>query len=316
MTCRTVLRSSLAFIAAILLSVSANAQLFRAYLAPTGVDTNPCTLPAPCRLLPAALAAVADGGEIWMLDSANYNTATVNITKSVSILAVPGAVGSVLATSGDAINIAMPGGKVALRNLVIVPLPGVIGPGGPNNGVSMTGAATLIIEHCLIANLPSYGVYVSGTGTLKIANSILRNNGTAVWLENGVSGEVSGTQMLSNGFASIIANSFTNTMTTVSVSDSVISGGTIGVRAISQVSGAVGRVLLTRSTVEGTQWALYSSTVNNLGSTLITVNGSTVTNNTNAWYQVGTGSAIKTLGNNNMQDNTTFVGVLTPASLQ
>ena len=39
-----------------------------------------------------------------MLDSANYNTGPVNVTKSVTILAVPGALGSVVATGGDAIK--------------------------------------------------------------------------------------------------------------------------------------------------------------------------------------------------------------------
>ena len=68
---------------ALLACGTAQAQLFRAYLAADGLDSNPCTLPAPCRLLPAALAAVADGGEIWLLDSANYNTGTVSIAKSV-----------------------------------------------------------------------------------------------------------------------------------------------------------------------------------------------------------------------------------------
>ena len=81
------------------LSPDAHALLFRAYVASDGNDANPCTLAAPCRLLPAALTAVASGGEIWMLESANYNTATVNINKSVSILAVPGAVGSIVATA-------------------------------------------------------------------------------------------------------------------------------------------------------------------------------------------------------------------------
>ncbi len=73
--------------------------LFRAYLSQNGSDTNPCTLPAPCRLLPAALAAVKDGGEIWMLDSANFNVGVVDIAKSVTILAVPGALGSVVANN-------------------------------------------------------------------------------------------------------------------------------------------------------------------------------------------------------------------------
>lgn len=54
MSARTALRCTLAFFAALLLSVSANAQLFRAYLASDGNDANACTLPAPCRLLPAA----------------------------------------------------------------------------------------------------------------------------------------------------------------------------------------------------------------------------------------------------------------------
>jgi hypothetical protein len=100
MSTRTLLRSTIAFLAALFLSASAHAQLFRAYLASDGNDANPCTLAQPCRLLPAALAAVASFGEIWMLDSANYNTATVTIGKSVSILAVPGAVGSVVASGG------------------------------------------------------------------------------------------------------------------------------------------------------------------------------------------------------------------------
>jgi hypothetical protein len=124
MSASKVLRGAIAVAAALLLPAAAHAQLFRSYLARGGNDANPCTLPDPCRLLPAALAAVADGGEVWMLDSANYNATTVNVAKSVTILAVPGALGSVVAASGPAISIATAGVKVALRNLVIVPLPG------------------------------------------------------------------------------------------------------------------------------------------------------------------------------------------------
>jgi len=81
----------------LLLSPAAHAQIFRAYVASYGNDANPCTVNAPCRLVPAALNAVASGGEIWMLDSANFNTATVDINKSVSVLAIPGQVGSIVA---------------------------------------------------------------------------------------------------------------------------------------------------------------------------------------------------------------------------
>ena len=123
MTTRIALRIAAALATALLVP-AAQAQLFRAYLASDGSDANPCTLPAPCRLLPAALNAVADGGEIWMLDSANYNTGPVNVTKSVTILAIPGAVGSVVALGGAAIVVATPGVSLTLRNLVIVPIPG------------------------------------------------------------------------------------------------------------------------------------------------------------------------------------------------
>ena len=154
MTRRNVLRNAFVLVATLLLSVSANAQLFRAYLATTGNDANPCTLPAPCRLLPAALTAVANGGEIWILDSANYNTGPVNIAKSVTILAVPGVVGSVVAAGGNAINIGTAGVSVSLRNLVIAPLAG----GGGTGGINMTAGAALTVENCFIANLPQSGL--------------------------------------------------------------------------------------------------------------------------------------------------------------
>jgi hypothetical protein len=172
---RTAIRSVLVFACTLLLSASAGAQLFRAYLAPgpEGNDANNCSLAAPCRLLPAALAAVQDGGEIWMLDSANYNTASVNITKSVTILAVPGAVGSVVASGGNAINVDTAGVKLALRNLVIVPLPGA----GGYSGIAMTAGASLTVEHCLIANLPGSGIdlYLAA-GSVRISDTTIRGN--------------------------------------------------------------------------------------------------------------------------------------------
>ena len=158
MKARTLVRGVLGIAAALALSAPAEAQLFRAYLAIGGSDANPCTLPQPCRLLPAALAAVADGGEIWMRDSANYNTSTVQITKSVTILAVPGVVGSVVAAYGPAINVATAGVRLALRNLVMVPLAGT----GGVRGISMNLGQSLAVEDCLIANMPNLGIEVAG----------------------------------------------------------------------------------------------------------------------------------------------------------
>src|SRR5262245_32044830 len=97
------LRAVLAIGILALASTAASAQLFRAYLASDGSDANPCTLPLPCRLLPAAHTAVANGGEIWMLDSANYNAGQIVITKSVSIQAIPGVMGSLVGANNSAV---------------------------------------------------------------------------------------------------------------------------------------------------------------------------------------------------------------------
>ncbi len=311
MICRTATSKAFAFAVAVFFSAIAHAQLFRSYVASTGSDANPCNLPAPCRLLPAALAAVADGGEIWMLDSANYNTATVVVGKSVSILAVPGAVGSVVAVSGPAISITAGSLTVALRNLVIVPLVG----GGGTYGVSMTGASNLSIEDSLIANLPQSGVSVTGMGNVKITRTIVRNNGGyAVNLENGPSATISGTQMLQNALGGVRAYGITATTTIAAVSDSIISGGVEGVWASSQNAATVARIFVARSTIHGVTYAL-DGTTNGTGVSLISVSNSMISNNTFAWWQAST-AVVESSGNNHIRGNTNSLGTLTNVGLQ
>jgi 3-oxoacyl-[acyl-carrier protein] reductase len=115
-------------VAALASSAVAQAQIFRAYLASDGSDSNPCTLPAPCRLLPAALAAVAEQWRDLDARLANYNVSTVDITKSVTLLAIPARFGSVVDSGGPAVSIATVGVRSRLRNLVVVPLPGAAAP--------------------------------------------------------------------------------------------------------------------------------------------------------------------------------------------
>jgi len=299
MQSHTALRSAIALSAFFACSTAAQAQLFRAYLASDGSDANPCTLAAPCRLLPAALAAVTSSGEIWMLDSANYNSATVTIGKSVSILAVPGAVGSVVAIGGPAISITAPGLAIALRNLVIVPLPG----GGATFGVHMTGASSLTIDGSLIANLPSFGVYAVGAGArVAITNSVIRNVGEyAVQVQNGAFADVSGTKMLNN-IGGVSTRSDTVTTTKATVSDSIISGYTYGVNSFVTIAGGIARVFVTRCTIQGTTYPLLSETTG-VGTAALTFSNSMITNNLYAWFQNGIGSSIYSLGNNHIADN-------------
>jgi hypothetical protein len=222
MTHRPALCSAFACVVTLLLSATAQAQLFRSYLASDGSDANPCTLPKPCRLLPQALATVADGGEIWMLDSANYNTGPVNITKSVTILAVPGALGSVLATGGDAIDVATIGVRVALRNLVIVPQPGM----GGTNGINMTAGALLTVDNCLIANLPAIGIVVNTAAIVRITDTTIRDNGShGVYLLGAARATATRATISGNVDTGIyVFGSLPGTTTTTDIADSTFDG--------------------------------------------------------------------------------------------
>ena len=293
----------------LLASGTAQAQLFRSYIASDGSDTNPCTLAQPCRLLPAALTAVANGGEIWMLDSANYNTATVSITKSVSILAVPGAVGSIVSLGGGAaVSIATSGLRVTLRNVSIGPLAGVA---GATNGVEMNAASTLTIEQSLIANLPGNAITVGPFGSLRVADSTLRNNGEyAINLDVEVRAVVVSTHMLDNVGGGVSATGGSvGTVTTATVSDSVMSGGQYGVTAYT-FGDATMRISVQRCTIKNTNAALSVGTAD-VGTAEVSVGGSLVVDNYQSYFQVGTGSTLYSLGDNQMWGNTTFFGTKT-----
>jgi len=168
----------LAFLAVVTV-FPAHAGIFRAYLSIGGNDANPCTLPQPCRLLPAAIAAANDGGEVWMLDSANFNTGPVLIDKGLKILAIPGAVGSVVGNGGDALVINAPGKDVTLRNLVILNLAGGM------NGVNVQEVAAIHIEKSTIHEFTDANgacVRVAGTAQVRayIDDSFLRSCRTGV----------------------------------------------------------------------------------------------------------------------------------------
>ena len=170
-----------------------------------------------------------------MLDSANYNSSTVNVSKSVSILAVPGSVGSVVATSGAAFAITTPGVKVALRNLVIVPLPGATGV-----GIFMNAGNSLTIEGCLIANTPGGGVNVGGSGVkLRITDSTIRGtNGPGALIQNGAVATITRATISGNSAAGVfIYNTVVDAYTTAEIADTTLDGNQDGVVAFMNAAG-------------------------------------------------------------------------------
>jgi hypothetical protein len=295
---RRLIRSAVIAIAAAVACTSALALPFRTYLSADGLDTNPCSLPAPCRLLPAAIAAVTDGGEVWMLDSANYNTATVSIAKSVTILAVPGALGSVVAIGGQAILINSGSAKVALRNLVIVPFPG----GGGTNGVEVTSAAKVTIEDCLIAGHGASGITITAAGAVRLTRSIVRDN---TWkgmeLYQGVA-EISDSQLLGNGQEGLLV--FTNVTTGVAtVTNSVISGNNAYGISVIGAGGTTTKVSVTASTVADNFNGGISSINLSGSSVVVTVGYSYILRNGGNGFTQGNTSVFESMGNNVVRQN-------------
>jgi hypothetical protein len=293
MTRHTILRGALVLVA-LLSPAAAHALLFRAYVASDGSDVNPCTLPAPCRLLPAALDAVADGGEIWMLDSANYNAAPVNVAKSVTILAIPGALGSVVATGGNAINISTAGVKVVLRNLVIVPLPG----GGGQHGIEMTAGDRLTVDDCLIAGLPQYGIHVNTPAIVRVVQSTVRDNAVhGLAAKSGSRTTIARSMFSGNGHTNILALGESTSTTTADISGSTSDGGFFGIYGLSTAATAAVSVSVRDSrVVRSTTFGILSNSTAG-ASVALSASNTLVSNNASGIGAYNAGGKVWMSGN-------------------
>jgi hypothetical protein len=250
------------------------AGLFRAYVSVAGDDAHPCTLQQPCRLLPAALAAVNDGGEIWMLDSANFNTAEVIIAKSVSILAVPGAIGSVVGLTGNAVFINTAGVSVALRNLKILNLSNGL------SGISMLAGARLVVDRCEISGFAMAGragIQVTADADVSIVDTIVRDNYNGISLGPGtaVLARVTSTGNSSDGVFVL-----PSTAGRVTVVDSVLNGnGSTGLSASVSAASRSVHVSIDRSTASNNGTAGYVIACTGGGTGDLTASGSTASDN-------------------------------------
>src|SRR5438034_6164872 len=87
-------------LAAILPAAPVRAQNVASFVSGHGVDSNPCTLAAPCRSFQRAHDMTNANGEIDVLDPAGYGSLT--ITKAISIVNDGIGTARVIAPSGGA----------------------------------------------------------------------------------------------------------------------------------------------------------------------------------------------------------------------
>jgi hypothetical protein len=224
--------------------------LFRTYLSVNGNDANACTVVAPCRLLPAALAATDAGGEVWIVDSANYNTSTVSITKSVTILAIPGALGSVVGNNGTAFSISGTGIDVTLQNLNIMRLATATG----DIGILIGNAGKVNVINCTISGFigngsNGLGIWVNpgaNAPKVNVVGSVIRNNANGIVVGGNGRATISKTHILGNSGIGVASSSGTG-ISVVHVSDSVSSGNAAGFVASGSSGAFNSYMFITRS---------------------------------------------------------------------
>ena len=138
-------------LAAIFASVSAQAQngsLTHSFVSSSGVDTNLCTLTAPCASFAQAYTKIGENGIITALDPGKYGPLT-NITTGVTIngngwaaITAP-ANGTGITINASAGN----GDSVSLIGLAID------GGGWAYSGIVFNSGASLTIDNCTVQNL-------------------------------------------------------------------------------------------------------------------------------------------------------------------
>jgi hypothetical protein len=283
----------------------------RAYVASWGNDSNAaygCYFTNPCRWFFTAITVVNPDGEVVALDSGAYGAVT--LTQSISLTAAPGVYAGISVLSGTAagVMVATSGVNVVLRGLTIN------GQGG-DSGISMTNGARLSIENCVISNFKAagqHGIFVNTVATVRMVNSLVRDNDIGIALQGGATTDISGSKFLGNISNGILAQSTASTTTTATISDTVVTGGGIGIEAFSGTSGN-SRINMVRSTVTNTTEGIVAS--GTAGTASVTLSDSMVTGNTTGYFQSTVGT-LRSLGNNIIADNGTPTGTLTPLALQ
>ena len=141
----------------------------RTFVSTSGLDTNPCSRPQPCRSFAAAIGQTLSGGEVYVLDSGGYGGGA-NITQAITIRADGVTAGVSVGSGLDGIDInAGPNDVVTLHGLTIN------GVGG-NDGVSFVSGGALHLEDLTVANMNLQGVEMTATGKMDVIDSTFRDN--------------------------------------------------------------------------------------------------------------------------------------------
>jgi hypothetical protein len=299
--------TSLQAIAAALLACSlsaapAQAGPNRTFVSGTGTDSGTCSRTAPCKTFDFALTQTAAGGEIDVLDPADYGPVTIPM--AISIVNDGVGTAGITAGSGNAITIkAGATDSVHLRGLTIE------GLGTGTNGIKFNTGGNLAIENCVIRNFANVGLNItaSTSSSFSVSNTIASNNtsiGIAVQPKGSavVSGVLSNVTANNNVSGILVAGSGLALNVTIANSDAS-NNSSLGVGA----STAATAVLLNNVVASNNNTGIAAST-----SSTVRVGQSVVTGNVTGVFTTG-GGVLDSYGDNDINGNTTDnTAVLTP----
>jgi hypothetical protein len=298
---------------AFVLPAHAAGSLTRTFVSSTGVDTNPCTIAAPCASFAAAYAAVAAGGIIAALDPGKYGPVTITSTVTIdgngwAAITAP----NVNNGAGITIN-GLSNDKIILRGLI------VDGAGGAPYGIVFNSGDTLTIDDIVIRNISAFGLaFLSSVGTtqtqtLSVSNSHFFSNANGVSIQAFGSGAIGAsfarTEFIGNqseGLTSLTGGG----SVAIAVTDSVAANN--GDRGFVINSGNVGTInlLLTRCQVANNAAGVEAVKV---GAT-IWLAQSTLTGNASGYLRT-IGGVVNSYGDNYITD-TNNTGALVNVSKQ
>jgi hypothetical protein len=270
----------------------------RTFVSGTGTDSGACTHTAPCLTFAYALTQTAAGGEIDVLDPADYGP--VLITHAISIVNDGVGVASIGVSSGNAITINVgPSDSVRLRGLTID------GFGGAIAGIAFGSGGNLEIENCVVQNFTNSGIVIAPdtSSSFTVSNTIASNNG-----HNGLVVGPFGSAVVAGVFSQVKANNNFNGITVggtltsaaslnVNIVDSEFSNNSNAGIGVNSANGAAPTAVTIRNSV-----ASYNGTGLFARFANLRIGHSVVTGNITG---VGSfGGTLTTYGDNDINGNT------------
>jgi hypothetical protein len=260
--------------------------VMRTYVSGLGNDNNACSAASPCATFHAALALTAAGGEIFVLNSADYGPVTIN--KAVSITC-EGAAAGILATSGAGITISAGASDVInLRGLTID------GANSGTVGIQFVSGKSLTVQKSYVRNFTGSGISFApaASATMFVSDTVVTNNvnnGIVVASGSGaVKGALSRVTATGNGVGILASGSGVS----LAVTDAVVSNNGYGIGASSSA------VTVRNLTASANSVGIAADQT----ATVVGVALSTVSGNSTGW-QATNGAQVQSYGNNNVGGN-------------